>query len=229
MPWGLRMKIKGDKVKDNKPLLSGRLYRLDESRTVIFEEGETGDVVNIIFTIGNHQYGIYGNEYKPPFIDDKGGKKADILVLVVDDKRRSFCSWVLDVKKSVGGEDIICHLVEQLIQSVKHKRAITTYLEEYEEEQHIGYITRDLQRDRIQETICKKREYLDKEKANIKGMPALIGMEAHLSLLKEEAKLRLISAFQNDCIETGGRTYKIEGYISREQNGKFVYDLEAAC
>ena len=69
------MKIKGDKVKDNKPLLSGRLYRLDESRTVIFEERETGDVVNIIFTIGNHQYGIYGNEYKPPFIDDKGGKK----------------------------------------------------------------------------------------------------------------------------------------------------------
>ena len=60
------MKIKGDKVKDNKPLLSGRLYRLDESRTVIFEERETGDVVNIIFTIGNHQYGIYGNEYKPP-------------------------------------------------------------------------------------------------------------------------------------------------------------------
>ena len=53
------MKIKGDKVKDNKPLLSGRLYRLDESRTVIFEERETGDVVNIIFTIGNHQYGIY--------------------------------------------------------------------------------------------------------------------------------------------------------------------------
>lgn len=28
------MKIKGDKVKDNKPLLSGRLYRINENRTV---------------------------------------------------------------------------------------------------------------------------------------------------------------------------------------------------
>lgn len=223
------MKIKGDKVKDNKPLLSGRLYRIDENRTIVFEEKETGDIVNIVFSINNHQYGVYGNEYKPPFVDDKGGKKADILVLVVDDKQRCFSSWVLDVKKSVGGEDVICHLVEQLIQSVKHKRAITSYLEEYEEEQHIGYITRDLQRSRIQETICKKRDYLDREKSNIEHMPVLIGVEARLGLLKEEARLKLIAAFQNDYIEIGERTFKIEGYISKEQNGKFVYDLKAAC
>lgn len=60
-------------------------------------------------------------------------------------------------------------------------------------------------------------------------MPVLIGVEARLGLLKEEARLKLIAAFQNDYIEIGERTFKIEGYISKEQNGKFVYDLKAAC
>ena len=59
------MKIKGDTVKDNKRLLSGRLYRIDISRTIVFEEKDTDDVVHINFHINDGQYGIYGNEYKP--------------------------------------------------------------------------------------------------------------------------------------------------------------------
>lgn len=102
-------------------------------------------------------------------------------------------------------------------------------LEDFEEDQHIGYITRDLQRDRIQETICKKGAYLAKEKANIEQMPVLIGMEARRRLLKEEAKLKLLIAFQDDCIEMGKSVYKVEKYISEEQNDKFVYDLNVAC
>lgn len=223
------MKIKGDKVKENKALFPGRLYRIEESRTIVFEEKETGDAVNIIFCIQNRQYGIYGNEYKPPFVEDRGGKKADILVLVIDERRKRFSSWILDVKKAVGGEDVICHLVGQLVESVKHKRAIAAYLDDYEEEQHIGYITRDLQKNRIQETIAKKKAYLEKEKADIERMPVLIGMEARLGLLKEEAKLKLLSAFQDDCIEIGNKVFQLEGYISKEQNGKFVYDLDVAC
>lgn len=223
------MKIKGDTIKENKELLSGRLYRVDTSRTIIFEEKSTNDVVNIDFCINDNQYGIYGNEYKPSFVDDSGGKKADILVLVIDENEKRFSSWVVDVKKTIGGEDVICHLIEQLTESVKHKRAITTYLEEFEEEQHIGYITRSLQRDRIQETISKKSSYLEKEKANIEYMPVLIGTAARLRLLKEEVKLKMMVAFQNDCIEIGKNVYKIESYISEKQDNKFVYNLNVAC
>lgn len=223
------MKIKGDTIKENKKLLSGRLYRVDTCRTIVFEEKDTNDIVNINFAINGNQYGIYGNEYKPPFVDDNGGKKADILVLVIDEDGKRFSSWVVDVKKTIGGEDVICHLIEQLMESVKHKKAIATYLEEFDEEQHIGYITRDLQKDRIQETISKKNSYLEKEKANIACMPVLIGTAARLRLLKEEAKLKIIVAFQNDYIEIGKNIYKIESYISEEQDNKFVYNLDVAC
>lgn len=223
------MKIKGDTIKENKELTSGRLYRVDACRTIVFEEKDTEDMVRIDFFIKDNQYGIYGNEYKPPFVEDQGGKKADILALVIDENKKRFSSWVVDVKKTVGGEDVIYHLVEQLIESVKHKKAITTYLEEFEEEQHIGYITRALQRDRIQETISKKSSYLEKEKANIQYMPVLIGTAARLELLKEEAKLKMLIAFQNDSIEMGRHAYKIESHISEEQDNKYVYNLNVAC
>ena len=222
------MKIKGDKIIENRTLLAGRLYTIDRSRTIVLEE-ETDDVVNIIFCIHDGQYGIYGNEYKPPFVEDNGGKKADILVLVIDEKNKRFSSWIVDVKKTIGGEDVICHLVEQLTESVKHKKAIATYLEEFEEEQHIGYITRDLQRKRIQKIILHKSLRMKKEKENAGCIPPLIGKEAQLKLLKEEAELKLITAFQNDCILIGKKVLKLENYISEEQNNKFVYHLNVAC
>lgn len=151
------------------------------------------------------------------------------MILVIDENKNRFHSWILDVKKTVGGEDVIYHLVEQLAESLKHKKAIATYLEDFEEEQHIGYVTRELQRDRIQETISKKSAYIQNEKSKIAHMPVLIGAEARLKLLKEEAKLKIIVAFQKDYIEIGKSVYKLESHISVEQNGKYVYHLEAAC
>jgi len=223
------MKIKGDTIKENKELLSGRLYKIDKCRKVIFEEKDTKDIVYINFAIKDHQYGIYGKEYKPSFVEDKGGKKADILVLVIDENSKRFSSWVVDVKKSIGGEDIIYHLVEQLMESVKHKKAIATYLDDFEEEQHIGYITRDLQRDRIRETISKKSSYLEREEKIIMGLPGLIGKEAELKLLRERAKLQVISAFQNDRIKIGKDMFILEKFISKQQDDKYVCNLDVAC
>ena len=198
------MKIKGDTVKDNKRLLSGRLYRIDISRTIVFEEKDTDDVVHINFQINDGQYGIYGNEYKPSFVEDHGSKRADILALVIDDKHRRYSSWVFDVKKTIGGEDD-------------------------EEEAHIGYITRCLQRDRIQETILRKRSYLEKEKENAKRMPKLIGMDVRRRLLREEARLKVLTAFQNDRMEIGKDIVEIEKHISEESDGRFLYYLNAVC
>ena len=198
------MKIKGDTVKDNKRLLSGRLYRIDISRTIVFEEKDTDDVVHINFHINDGQYGIYGNEYKPSFVEDHGSKRADILALVIDDKHRRYSSWVFDVKKTIGGEDD-------------------------EEEAHIGYITRCLQRDRIQETILRKRSYLEKEKENAKRMPRLIGLDVRRRLLREEARLKVLTAFQNDRMEIGKDIVEIEKHISEESDGRFLYYLNAAC
>ncbi|MCD8361558.1 MAG: hypothetical protein LUC98_01145 [Lachnospiraceae bacterium] len=223
------MKIKGIKIRDKTPIMKGQLYVTDEARTICFEEEKTSDIVNIHFHMEAGQYGVYGNEYIPPFIEKEGVKKADILTLVIDDNQKHFSSWILDVKKAVGGEDVILHLVEQLAESIKHKNTITNYMEDYTERQHVGYVTRELQGERIQEAVCKKKAYIENEKMALERVPILIGTGMKTKLLKEEAKLKVLTAFQNNYIELRGEKHIIENYLSHEEGDKYVCDLDVVC
>lgn len=210
-------------------LLSNRLYCVEKPKTIVFEERRTDDVVNIYFNLKENQYGIYANEFKTMYAADSGVKKADLLILVIDEEKECFSSWVLDVKSTVGGEDVILHLVEQLSDSVKHKRSVCAFIEDFEEEQHIGYITQKYDESRIEETIRKKKFYLDKEMGNINHLPKLIGEGMREKLLKERAKLKLLIAFQAGVIVLAGHEWKLEKYISTKCGEKYIYDLEVAC
>ena len=52
---------------------------------------------------------------------------------------------------------ILYYLIEQLMETFWHEQAIILYLEDFQKKLNIGYITRDLQRGRIQETIEEKK------------------------------------------------------------------------
>lgn len=221
------MKIKGNRIKEGKPLERGKLYTVRRNREIIFEEKETIDRVNIDFSLEEGQYGIYGNEFKPDFVNDEGTKKADILVLVIDENKKKFGSWVFDVKQTVGGEDVIYHLIGQLRESVIHKNSITLHLQGYSEEQHIGYITRDLQKERIAMTIQKKESYIEEEEFKIKSLPLLIGMAAGTKLLKEKSKLKTLKQFADEKIEIESCIYPLECCLYEKDADCF--DLKVCC
>lgn len=65
------MKIKGNRIKEGKSLERGKLYTVSRNREILFEEKETNDRVNIVFSLREGQYGIYGNEFKPDFVNDQ--------------------------------------------------------------------------------------------------------------------------------------------------------------
>ncbi len=222
------MKIKADFIKQGKPVLAGRLYKICSNKTVEFLEADTNDKVSIHFYLNGSQYGIYGNEYKPPFVEDRGGKKADLLVFVIDEEQGRSVSWVLDVKKTVGGEDVIYHLVEQLTESIKHKNAIALYLD-CAEKQHVGYMTREVQTDRIQHTILKKKNEIEKAKQEIQYMPTLIRTKVEMRLLKEEAKLKVLTDFQNNRMLAGGKYIPLEYYPMARQGDTFCCELHVSC
>ena len=60
-------------------------------------------------------------------------------------------------------------------------------------------------------------------------MPPLIGTKAQVELLKEEAKLKILTAFQNNYIKIKDKKYEIKPHISKERADKFVYNLEVSC
>lgn len=59
-------------------------------------------------------------------------------------------------------------------ESVIHKNSITLYLQGDSEDQHIGHITRDMQKERIAMAVQKKESYIGEEESGIKSLPYLI-------------------------------------------------------
>lgn len=147
-----------DKIRPN------TLYKIRNSRSIRFVEKQKNideeDCVNVKFVLDKGQYGMFANEFCPSFVKD--AKKADLLLFVVDEANRKYSSWILDVKVSVGGEDVIRHLIEQWIESHQHKCALSNYLKEFREKETIGVVTREYQSERILAIVEKLKKDRDK-------------------------------------------------------------------
>ena len=63
------------------------------------------------FILEKGQTGILVNEYCPGHI--KEAKRADIFLLLLDEDRKKYASWLFDIKMSVGGKDVIKYLIKQ--------------------------------------------------------------------------------------------------------------------
>lgn len=224
------MKFKCKYLKSDKLTETGTLYKILKSREISIDEEKTKDRVIVKYIINDDQYGICGSEYKPPFIDDEGAKKVDVLILVIDERNKKFSSWILDIKQSVGGEDVIFHLLEQLQDSVKHKNTLAVYMDDFTEVQHLGFITRDLQLERIKETVEKKEKELnDIEKSIIQMSPIIRNKMAAAPSTKLKKEIEILLLFLDKKMKIRDQIYPIESYISEKQGEYFVYNLQVQC
>lgn len=215
------MLISGKTV-DDAPIKKNTIYVIRKSRDISFiesQENSEDDKIIISYDLKPKQYGIFVQEYRPGFIDKNNIKKADILILVIDEDEKKYSSWILDVKVTVGGEDVIFHLLEQLCDSYKHKNSIAAYLPELKEEEHIGFITRDYQENRIRMKIIEKEEYVTKERRNMERMAPSMKSSIQIKLLKMEKDIKILKDFLNGYIEICNIVHPIEKYMSvREGN-----------
>lgn len=223
------MKFKCKYLESDKLTKTGTLYKILKSREIIVDEERTKDRVIIEYIVQNGQYGICCSEYKPPFIDDEGAKKVDVLVLVIDEKNKKFSSWILDMKQSVGGEDVIFHLLEQLQDSLKHKNALAIYMDDFREEQHLGFVTRDLQIERIEESVKKREKELNDIKKSTLQMFPIIRNKGMIESIKLKKEIETLSMFLDKKMKIKDQIYPIESYISEKQGEYFVYNLQVQC
>ena len=215
------MLINGKTVDDG-PIAKNTIYVIRKRRDIYFiepQENDEDDKIIISYDLKPKQYGIFVHEYRPGFINKNNIKTSDILILVIDEDEKKYSSWILDVKVTVGGEDVIFKLLEQLCDSYKHKNSIGAYLPELKEEEHIGFITRDYQENRIRMKIIEKEEYVNRERRNMEKMPPSMKNSIQIKILKMEKDVKILKDFLNGYIEIRNTLHPIEKYMSvREGN-----------
>ena len=225
------MLIKGKTIDEN-AIKSNTIYVIRRKREIDFLETQDNgidDRLVILYDLLPDQYGVFVKEYRPGFIDKNRCKKADILMLVIDENAKKYSSWVFDVKVSVGGEDVIFHLLEQLKDSYNHKNSITTYLSNFEEVEHMGFITREYQRERIRQEISKREDYVIKEKETMKENPALMKFSSvKIKLIRIEKEIQVLTQFLNGYIEINNVLHSLECHMSLGNETGYVCNMKVS-
>lgn len=208
------------------------LYAIQNSRTIPFVEKQKNideeDCVNVKFVLDKGQYGLFVNEFCPGFV--KNAKKADLLLFVVDEGNKKSSSWILDIKVSVGGEDVIRHLIEQWIESHQHKCALSNYLNGFLEKETIGVITRDYQSERILAIVEKLKKEIEIKTKELDALPiSTIKITKQRELLSTKMEYQMFDKFQRGYVTIFERDYPVAVYQLEGKASPYVCNIEVKC
>ena len=189
------------------------VYYNDEEHTIPFVEKQNGvdeDYVNVRFTLERGQYGIFANEYHPGHVAD--AKKADLLLFVVDEPQKLCSSWILDIKVTVGGKDVISHLIEQWQASYKHKSTFSIYLD--------GFAETGVMVEKMRKEIASLTETLE-------VMPnSSIKMTQQRNLLKTKLEYQLFDKFKDGYVTIADHDYPVAIYQLKGNAVPYSCDME---
>ncbi len=190
------MHIQGIKLKKGQVPQKGSLYQIKENYVISFKEKGSSENVDIQFELAGEQTGFYAEEYRPNTIAKEGANVIDITAFIIDEGAQK-CNWyVFDVKKDVGGEDVIFHLCEQWQAGLKYlKNSVLVYLEDFKMEEHIGVITRQFDEARIAKAISLRESKIKK----IDDFPSetIVGRKMRMERPKIEAEKNLLKHILN--------------------------------
>lgn len=209
-------KIKGRKWRSDSPI-KGILNEIAENRTICFcekQKDETEDRAELRFILRENQYGEYAEEYLPDTVNGQGRKVIDITALLVDETEKKGIWYLLDVKKDVGGEDVVFKLMEQWKCSYQYLRnSILNYIPEIEFSNHLGVVTRNFDEQRIRKTIELKKKVI--HDCDGKIVQSIAGAKKRNENIKLKQEIKFLSDFLNrnfaykDSLETVCFTFEI--------------------
>lgn len=179
------MHIQGRKLKSGKEPQKSVLNEFSESMIITFIEQEIGDVVDVEYHIEENEKGYFSEEYRPNTVAKEEAKVIDITAFIIDEEKGKCYWWLYDMKKDVGGQDVILHLCQQWQASYRYlTNSVLNYLTDadIEAKGNIGVITRNFDTSRIQREL----NLLDKEIKEVEGNSKQTG-----NLAKRKASVRL--------------------------------------
>lgn len=207
-----------------KHLIKGQLNEINEDKNISFMEKETNDEVLIKFHLSDAEYAIYAEEYLPLELSNKGHKKADITVLLLDEEKKRIKYYIADVKSNITGPERICSLCEQWNAGLNYVRyhILSAFESDFTEEEHIAVYTREFDESRIQRMIVDLENKISHMNANAdKGIQAAIKLRM-LEGVKLQEELPIVKDFLEKRFTYSDRFVKEEKHAF--EVGQLLHD-----
>ena len=225
------MHIQGRKLKEGKEPQKGVLNEFTDSRIITFTEQEVGDVVDVEYQLTEGDKGYFAEEYRPDTIAKEDAKVIDITACIINEKAGMCYWWLYDLKKDVGGQDVIRHLCEQWQAAYSYlSNSVLNFLIDIPIESigSIGVITRNFDTGRIQAEFDRLDETIKEMEENAKQTVLLTRKKSSVRLPELRAERDLLKNILNKkvCFRCSGRylEFTFDVRISEEREKGAYYD-----
>lgn len=230
------MHIQGRNLKNGKMPQKGVLNKFSDSRIITFIEPETGDAVDVVYQIEADETGYFSEEYRPVTIAKDGAKVIDITAFIINEKENMCYWWLYDLKKDVGGQDVILHLCQQWQAAYKYLyHSVLSYLvdDSIETRGKLGVITRNFDTDRIQaefESLDKKIREMENESKQIEPLAKRKGRVGSLPTARKKRDLLKHILHKKICFRCAGKDMKFDLDVKiSTQRAKEEYYYQLMC
>lgn len=218
----MKQTIKGKKWRADSPI-KGSLNVIRSDKKVYFLEPDTSDQIEFDIQVREQQYALYAEEYLPEQLTQTGRKKADVMVLLLDEMSQQGVWYVLDAKRTVAGADVIFHLCEQWKDTIQYlNHTILAFLEHVTFQEYLGVATECVDYSRIDYEIAARKNKLENFRV-IEGNQAVFS-KMKAELLKVEKEKSLLEQFRNGKFtyrdQWGEHEYLYKIYLLQEQENK---------
>ena len=131
--------------------------------------------------------------------------------------------YLYDVKDTIGGKEVIFHLVEQWKEGIVNALDFTRYMDE--NKYHIGVITRNFDSRRIDEEIVKCEQELDKLSSR-KNIPKLVLIKNYPNRrIVVEKELEILKNFKNMIFYKGKEKFTFD-YKTMDENNYYKFVMK---
>lgn len=214
------------KLKQDAQIRKNVLYGIEKDRTVsVREEHDDSpdvEIVNLMYSLKEGQYAIFGKDYRSPTVSKHGCKSTDVLTCLIDDKNKKIYSLILDIKKDISAfsDDLlkdsalltaikeVSEFIEQLHHAILHKESFLLYCKDegYIETTEVGIATRSFEKKKFIEVAEFLEKIMDDEKPV--NMQPLLWYKFKNNLMPYVGKARQMKDFANQkVVICGGQAY----------------------
>ena len=216
-----------------KKIEKSKLYKVSGNCTVQFiEEQKFGkDIVNLEYHLEDEQYGIYANEYRRPDTLKDGGKVADILACVVDERKKEIDTYIFDVKRNISAfsDDLLKEsamitaikevrdFIKQLHAEMLHKESFLLYYKDdgYKENMKLGIVTSSFEPEKFKAVAEKLENFMTNEANNV---PSLVSMKLKNNLRPYATEIEPLYNFSEKKIVIRDNVYPLYVFTLQKIN-----------
>ncbi len=224
------MLIRGKWLLEDSEIQRNTLYQIKKTRSIAILEKDSDitDVVNCEICMASYNEAVFSREYiGNQKGHNSGGKKADIMCIMLNETERMVKSYAYEIKHAVSGADRVIIAMAQIEASMLRNRRLVenTGIDWQEKISEQGIITSRINEDAIKHEIERIRGMVADYDGEIPRMNRTISKKRRIEVFTEQNRKNVLERFLKGQINVEGRVHELHNVKLEQKDNRYECSL----